>query len=166
MFGTNAYWKGIYLVKVFDSALLYENQAYDLARRNNLQIYLSDIFESIGHIYLEKRDFKSAEINFKKGTDLAIGQNSIRSIIKTYSGLANVFLQSGATDSSLLYAHKSLKAAKALRLPRPTYYADTLLASIFEARGELDSAFYYLKAAAQQRNIFLNAQNTQNFKIL
>jgi two-component system, NtrC family, sensor kinase len=129
------------------------------ALREKLKINRGYTETYIGINYAGLKDTASA----KKWLYAAILTGEIE---KTDRGLAHVilshlFLASQKRDSSLWHAHHALNLAESQKFKKFILIADTMLVSVHESMGNMDSAFYYLKRSVKLKNELFNSEKAQ-----
>ena len=129
------------LFNQLDSARLYQERAYALARRlhtpTNYILYgLGNVARKQGQL-VQARRFYQASIAESKVV------HHLRSSNFAYVGLATLYQQTGQSDSSIYYARLGCQAAQVNGFLRGVLNASTLLTQDFKARGLADSALKY-----------------------
>jgi two-component system, NtrC family, sensor kinase len=145
----------------YNKALYYENKAYELSNTGGNKKYQSNILANLGDIYFNQKDLQTAKKYFDEAVSQSILHDNLRSLVWAYEGLATVSLAAGQSDRALNYAHQSLALAKSIGFERRIFIADTVLASIHQARGQYDSAFFYYKRGVNRRDQLYNAAKEQ-----
>jgi len=95
-----------------DSALLYENEGEEIARKFGREKYLSGILLYKGTIYMNKGDTTRALNYFYEGIRSGIRQNNLDGLVRGYRELTLYYLTRHNKDSSLYYAIKQLDISK------------------------------------------------------
>jgi signal transduction histidine kinase len=130
-----------------DSALIFENEAKDIAIKIGQKKYLSYILTCFGDIALKKGNKAKAKQFYYEGIHSAIEQNNIATLVRGYLKLTNFYLAQNEKDSSLYFATKMLENIKILG---PTTSQQINIGVAYEnlydsykLRKQLDSAFKY-----------------------
>ena len=101
-------------VNKIDSALIFENEAKDIAIKIGQKKYLSYILTCFGDIALKKGNKAKAKQFYYEGIHSAIEQNNIATLMRGYLKLTNFYLAENEKDSSLYFATKMLETIKIL----------------------------------------------------
>ena len=142
-----------------DSALFYENQAEEIARKSGREKYLSGILLYKAMIYLQKGDTTRALGYFYEGLRSGAAQNNLDGLVRGYRDLARYYVMKHNRDSSLYYAMKQLDISKRLGgVSAFGYHIGVSYESlylVYQLRNQFDSAYKYL-ALAQRTNDSIN----------
>ena len=142
-----------------DSALFYENQAEEMARRTGHEKYLSGILLYKGTIYMHKGDTAKALSYFYEGISSGAAQNNLDGLVRGYRDLARFYVMKHNRDSGLYYAMKQLDISRKLGGVSAFGYhigvAYESLYLVYQLRNQFDSAYKYL-ALAQRTNDSIN----------
>ena len=134
-----------------DSALIFENEARDIAIKTGQKRYLGYILGCFGDIVLKKGDKTNAKRFYYEGVYLAAEQNNVANEVWNYSKLVNLYLAENERDSSLYFSKKLLGTLKALgstasqRVNIGMAYEN--LYQSYKLRKQPDSAFKYAQIA-------------------
>jgi two-component system NtrC family sensor kinase len=134
-----------------DSALIFENEARNLAIKTGQKKYLGYILGGFGDIALKKGDKTSAKRFYYEGIHSAIEQNNLTNLTRNYLKITNFYLAEKQKDSSLYFAKKMLEAFKTLG-PSTSQQLNIGVAyeklyNSYKLRDQLDSAFKYAGVA-------------------
>jgi signal transduction histidine kinase len=132
-------------------------EAYDLANQVKAGKMFTEYY--IGNNYLGLKDTLTAKQWYYKALASAKKESNDRGIAN--AGLAQIFLLTNKPDSALWHAHRALYLAQTQKLKRYELSADTLLAAIFAAHGNKDSAYFYLQNSLKLRNELLSTRKAQ-----
>ena len=142
-----------------DSALFYENQAEEIARKSGREKYLSGILLYKAMIYLQKGDTTRALHHFYEGIRSGAAQNNLDGLVRGFRDLARYYVAKQNKDSSLHYAMKQLDISKRLGgVSAFGYHIGVSYESlylVYQLRNQFDSAYKYL-ALAQRTNDSIN----------
>jgi len=130
-----------------DSALIFENEAKDIAIKIGQKKYLSYILTCFGDIALKKGNKAKAKQFYYEGIHSAIEQNNIATLMRGYLKLTSFYLAENEKDSSLYFATKMLETIKILG-PTTSQQINIGVAyenlyNSYKLRKQLDSAFKY-----------------------
>ena len=144
---------------MLDSALFYENQAEEIARKSGREKYLSGILLYKAMIYLQKGDTTRALGYFYEGLRSGAAQNNLDGLVRGYRDLARYYVTKHNRDSSLYYAMKQLDISKRLGgVSAFGYHIGVSYESlylVYQLRNQFDSAYKYL-ALTQRINDSIN----------
>jgi two-component system, NtrC family, sensor kinase len=131
-----------------DSALFYENEGEEIARKSGREKYLSTILLFKGRIYMARRDTTKALNYFYECIRSGAEQNNLDGLVRGYYELAVYYIGKNNTDSSLYYAIKQLDISKKLGTASALGYhigvAYESLYHVYQLRNQFDSAYKYL----------------------
>ncbi len=148
-----------------DSALFYENQAEEIARKSGREKYLSGILLYKGMIYLNKGDTMNALSHFYEGIRSGAEQNNLDGLVRGYRDLGRYYVTKQNKDSSLYYAMKQLEISKRLGgVSAFGYHIGVSYESlylVYQLRNQFDSAYKYL-ALAQRTNDSINQSKIES----
>ena len=149
----------------FDSALFYENQAEEIARKSGRQKYLSGILLYKGMIYMKQGDTIKALSYVYEGIRSGAEQNNLDGLVRGYRDLARYYVTKQNRDSSLYYAMKQLDISKRLGgVSAFGYHIGVSYESlylVYQLRNQFDSAYKYL-ALAQRTNDSINQSKIES----
>jgi two-component system NtrC family sensor kinase len=139
-----------------DSALIFENEARNIAIKTGQKRYLGYMLGALGDIALKKGDKTKAKQLYYEGVYSATEQNNVANQIWNYRKLASLYLAEGQKDSSLYFAAKLLDAFKTFGATASplanigTAYEDLYLS--YKLRNQPDSAFKYAQIALVKKD--------------
>ncbi len=141
-----------------DSALIYKRPVYQFGIAHNDREWITLGANGLGEIYAKIGDVDSAFYYYK--ISMGIGAEIRRYDMVSYSAtnMAKLFFRMGEIDSAFLYGRKSQHALQLTNSPAGAVTTDSLLATLFQSRGQYDSAYKYLKSYVLL-NDSLNNQN-------
>ncbi|GAA3979434.1 hypothetical protein GCM10022407_25810 [Hymenobacter antarcticus] len=129
------------LFNQLDSARLYQERAYALARR--LHTPTNYILYGLGNVARKEGQWAQARQFYQRSIAESKVVHHLRSSNFAYVGLATLCQQAGQSDSSIYYARLGCQAAQVNGFLRGVLNASTLLTRNFKARGLADSALKY-----------------------
>jgi len=121
-----------------DSALWYIQKSYDLDKKDTNHWCIPYFY--LAHIHSKKEQFKEALGYYREGIRLS---NVKADLIDGYIGIANVFKNTGKSDSSIYYANKAFASGQIASLSPKLIEASSLLTEIYTVKHNQDSAFKY-----------------------
>lgn len=131
----------LYMNKI-DSALMYEQHAYEICTRINYTDYLCNILEFLGNIQGKMGNQSLAISYFNLSVKEAYKINSPRFKNQTYTAIAQYYHEANQNDSSLIYAKKAIDAVKNTAFSNKNIKAAKLLLEIY-LKVNSDSALKY-----------------------
>ena len=142
-----------------DSALFYEDEAEEIARKSGREKYLSGILLFKANIYAGKGDTARSLNYLYEGIRSGNLQNNFDGLIRGYRELARYYLSKGNKDSSLYYANKQLDISQKMggvsAFGYHTGVAYENLYLVYQLRNQFDSAYKYL-GLTQRTNDSIN----------
>jgi len=136
-----------------DSAIFLTNKAINYLDHSDLKItnppYYNfekgNCLNTLGVIYNQKGDLFTAKNYLKEAELLCLDENSRDALVKIYISFSEVYRKSKQLDSSLYFAQRSLLIANMLGTQVVVKNAYQTIAETYESKGNIASAFKYLK---------------------
>ena len=97
-----------------DSALIYEQRAYDLFMQMGYKKYLGSVLLNLARIHLSQGRIQLAAEYFRRAIIASYEQKYLRGVVAGNIALGDIFKQSGKIDSSLYYVNAGLRIAENL----------------------------------------------------
>jgi tetratricopeptide (TPR) repeat protein len=144
-------------VNQLDSALIYLQEAYEIASLNNIDHYLDNILTTTARVQAVRGENEQAMTNFRSSIFYSIPDSDHQNLNDTYLGIAKLFQRRGQVDSSTSYAKKALVEGQVISHARGIMEASQFLASIYEDINEHE-AFSYFKVAMSAKDSLFNAE--------
>lgn len=123
-----------------DKALLYANQAIQLAQENGIEYWSTDGLNRMGAAYSGKEDFADAERSFQQARRLAEQNHHPRLEANAEFGLASIRDQQGKWDESIPLAQAALQYYRSFAFMSLAAGASELIIRGKEGKGDTDSA--------------------------
>ena len=120
-------------LKQYDSARFYAQRIFEVSGK--------EPYFLMGGIYLATGENKLALEYYRMSINTYWNLNSI------FLNMAKLFENEGQIDSTLLYVNRALEFSKGRGSTRGVLDASNFLSSFYEKRGNVDSAFFYIKVA-------------------
>jgi len=139
-----------------DSALYYLQKCYDLCTRNEFKWPVPNFY--LGAIYSQKKEYPMALQYYKSGVN--ISKNKI-DFIEGYIGIAAVFKNMNALDSSVFYAREAVALTQQTAIPAKLVDACAIMVDNYKSTHATDSAFKYSELMMSAKD-HLFAQSKQN----
>jgi signal transduction histidine kinase len=151
-------------VNKIDSALLTEQNAYDIAVKINFKKYLGSILFNMGLIHSAKGNSALAGQYFKRAIIASTEQHYYRGIIASDLALAELYNEPGNKDSSLYFIKASLPIAVYLDAPDLLLRSYTALADYYRREKANDSAVKYQVLIIKIKDSLFNSKQAQQFQ--
>ncbi|CAN5619650.1 hypothetical protein BH11BAC5_BH11BAC5_32320 [soil metagenome] len=160
-----------YNLQLPDSALPYANAMKRIKGLPFVQAYEASTNRLLADIYAAKGDNKSA-LDFYR---LAIPNSSAFWAAPANVGMAKVFQKTGHLDSALVYARKALTFYQTQKITIQSWGENSnyfiaeispLIADLYNANGQLDSAYKYLHLSVLLKDSLYNSGKVRQFQTL
>jgi two-component system NtrC family sensor kinase len=151
---------------ILDSALLYANLGYPLAKNGYYNSATARILNILGNIY-EKMGSDSVSLSyFRRGILFSLSHNSNTAAIQTYNSLAQYFYFHKNADSSLWYARKAIGLIRSshVLLDEPETYR--ILSEVYRSARNFDSTFKYLQLLQASKDSLLGMDKIEQMKFI
>jgi two-component sensor histidine kinase len=134
-----------YKAKNDSLALMYANQAIEIAKKNNFKPELAEGYRAIGNVHYYAGQFKMALPFFEKSKDLFSAEKDDRktSALLTDIGLMHVY--SGELEEGLPYFIESLEMDEFRKDTAGVTASYTNIAMVLQKQGKLEESLVYLK---------------------
>ncbi len=153
-------------LKVYDSARLYAQKAYDLAYKINYARMMGSALGTLGYIHQETGENTLALEYYRLSIPQLRKAESFTFLSRTYMGMAKVFDKIGSTDSAVFYARLANRVAVVKGFTRSVLESGNLLSNLFQRKHNVDSAFHYLAIARAANDSLFSQQRTRQFQSL
>jgi signal transduction histidine kinase len=155
----------VYLsLKKTDSALLNEQNSYDLAIKIGFKKYLGSILLNLARIQLARGNNQLAVEYFKEAITVSEQQNYLRGVVAGNLALADISKKDGRLDSGLHYVNTALHVADNLKSPNLLLRCYTALATIYRAFNNKDSTVKYQELIIKMNDSLFNLKQAQQFQ--
>jgi hypothetical protein len=166
-----------YNLQMPDSALICAKQLIPILsiiyRDSTVNGYFSHATNRLfGDIYAAKGDTKNALSYYRSVVNNSGGPMNAW----INEGMAKLFQKEGLTDSALIYANRALKyyqtqknEVQAFSQENPTYFIaniSPLIAQLYKANGQLDSAYKYLQLSVTLKDSLYSSDKVRQFQTL
>ncbi len=142
---------------LLDSALYYSKIAAHNSEKNLRGLYLGYILGTMGDVYFKLKNYKKALELYLRAYAIDKKIADFRDASMNGIRLARYYNQTGKPDSGFYYLHEGLNAAKKASFNKSVFEGTELLARMYEAKHQPDSAFKYLKLAGAVKDSLYNA---------
>ncbi len=151
-------------LKKYDSALLFEQKAYDLSMQMGYKKYVGSILLNTGRIYSSLGNTQVATDYFRKALAASTEQKYVRGIVACNLALAALYRQSGEKDSDYYHAHTALQVAQSLNAPDLLLRSYTELGAFYKSTNNNDSIVKYQDLIIKIKDSLFNSRQTQQFQ--
>lgn len=134
----------LYLKMVFDKEIHHPN--------NSEQIIKAELRQRLGNLEIDLGHYDTALMHYRIGVREAFATNDLRNLSVLYLKMALLFKKLKANDSSFYYARKTLVTSSLVSMKKSIYQASTLLSTLFELKHQQDSALFYAKLSANEKD--------------
>jgi signal transduction histidine kinase len=149
-----------------DSAKYYKTRVFNngIAKNDSGRIAIGSI--GLGRIYRKLKKLDSAFYYYRTG--MMVTKSNIYNDIyrELLIGLGNLHWESNQTDSAFYYAHKTFKLSEEAKNPGHMISAAELLAEIYYAKKQPDSAYQYLKQSMLLKDSLFSSEKVNKVQSL
>jgi tetratricopeptide (TPR) repeat protein len=132
-------------IDILDSALLYEQQAYSIAIKNNAP-WSGIVLNRLANIQTQLNNKSLALDYYKMAINDIIAKFGIsRGLGTCYLDFANFYYKYGIIDSAIYYARQSLIVSKQIPYLRGISKTGKFLSAVYDSLHRTDSAYFYQK---------------------
>ncbi|MEP6750116.1 MAG: ATP-binding protein [Bacteroidota bacterium] len=158
-----------------DSALYYARKLDPIVAGLNAAVYVSLRGMLLGDIYRQKGDIDSAFFYYRRSIPLALSYYGNKHVATMQIGMAKLFQQTGHIDSALYYAKRGFSYFQNNKVDVQAwgensdyYLADIspLLAELYNANHQADSAYKYLHLSVILKDSLYNSDRIRQFQTL
>ncbi|HAF29201.1 MAG TPA: hypothetical protein DCG75_09160 [Bacteroidales bacterium] len=146
-----------YLDYSLDSSLYFANEALNLAHIIHDKKGISDAYNGIGNVYLDKRDYKTALEFYLKCFDVRTEINDLKAISSVCNNIAYLYRIENNYSQSLEYYKKGLEKSESIDDEKEVTSFYIRIAGVFQDMGRYkESIQYYIKALEKEKEIHDN----------
>jgi len=147
-----------------DSALSYETALYrDKQFPPDL---MPELLCRLGNVYVKLGNDKQAMQLYQSGAALSFPVNTINDRATIYYQMAVLYNKWNRPDSSLYYAQRSFRTARAISLSKVVLNASLLIADLYSKNARLDSAYYYQRIAAKYKDTLFSVEKFRRIQLV
>ena len=159
-----------YNLHMVDSALVYAKQLTQITGLPYATAYLSSGYKLMADVYVEQGNIQTAIPYYR----FAIANNVDFYAAGAEEGMARIYVQLSKNDSALFYAKKALTIYQTKKTVQswgenPDYLVariSPLIAEIYKASGQPDSAYKYLQLSVTLKDSLYNTDKVRQFQTL
>ena len=142
------------------------NTALKHSQSSGYKIYIGLIYWDIGRIYEAEGNYSEAEKYYELSVATNIELDSPDLLGYGYLALANLYQITGSLDSGYQLAHKALSTYRVMNDSLGLIKAHSTLASVFDSRAQIDSAYYHMKEADALTSAMNREERVKEFQVL
>jgi signal transduction histidine kinase len=150
---------------VLDSARYFASKAEIYCRANH-SLYIENVWNTWGDIYLKLKDYKKAIGYLQTSYALAVNVKNRRTAALTALSLVNYYKQVNKPDSGIYWAQVGLTSGRLVKEKITIYKSADQLWVLYEAKHETDSAFKYLKLSSLTKDSLYSTAKLQAFNAI
>jgi signal transduction histidine kinase len=155
----------VYLFKnQLDSATYYLNRAYEIEKAHRRES--GYVYNLMGYVEAVKRNFPAALEFYRSAIVTATAQNNVFDIGNTYTFLAQLYQETGKTDSSIWYAKQVLIHTGYSIFRHSALDALSILAQDYKLTRQNDSALKYLELRNALNDSLFNNKKLRAIQVL
>ena len=151
---------------MFDSALFYTKQAYDLSVKLKNADFTGVALNNFGNIYSKMDKDATAMKNYRLSLPYSIKEEDDDALCESYLGMASLFRKAGQADSCLYYAKLSLATAQKASFISRVMDATNFLTSYYTSINDIDSAFVYQSATIAAKDSLFSQEKAREIQNL
>lgn len=129
----------------YDSARVLLQQALTLAKQVSQDVDLASIYNNLGNLCFREKKYDEALGYFRKNYSNHQSNNNISGIWVAVLNMADVFIEQKKYDSATYFANYALDLAQQLGSKSKEADSYSILAKLYEHRGDYKKAYGYLK---------------------
>jgi signal transduction histidine kinase len=153
-----------FALKMSDSALIFQQLAYDQAVQSGYKKYRGSILLNLARVYSTIGNRQMAVEYFKKALSVSKEQNYLRGVVSSNLYLADLYLQSGNKDSGFYYIKAARSTADQLNAPKLQLRVYNALAAYYKNSGKSDSTVKYQGMIIEINDSLFNSKQAQEFQ--
>ncbi len=116
-----------------------------LLKEINKPVRMGYVYSRVGEVHYEKKNYKKAKENYLKSISLLKGSYSRLALCNVYIDIGKYYFNFDSLAEAQYYFQKCYKVSEKQDFIGRNATAVFYLSQIFEKRGQIDSAYYYLK---------------------
>ncbi|GAB2605954.1 hypothetical protein GCM10027190_61680 [Spirosoma areae] len=144
-----------------DSALYYENLAYEKIIRLNYTSLLPLILGNLGQLQVKKGNRQLALKYLQQEVQVAFALKDHRSSSGAYTQMASLYKQENQLDSCIYYAQKGLEEANVIAYRQGILATSLLLTQAYQSKSDFNKAFAYQQLMVAAKDSLYSTGNIQ-----
>jgi len=145
----------------FDSAAYYFKLAIDLYQEASDDHNLAGCYNNLALNYELQKDSANALLYHRKALDIRRTSGDIPGLTTSWLNIGIIYEQFHLPDVAKPYIHRAIHLADSLKMYEVLFQGYRELALIDSSKGNMDSAFYYLKIAMEYRDSMVSEETDQ-----
>ncbi len=154
-----------YKINKLDSALIYEQNAYELGMKIHADDYMGNILLNLGSIQQSYHNRGLALTYFRMSTQKSKTIGDSTTLTSTYLKLSDYYRASNHIDSGIYYAKQALATAKAALYTKGVMQANNVLADSYATVNQ-GLAYMYLKSAVAAKDSLFSQEKIKELQNL
>jgi signal transduction histidine kinase len=150
----------------YSQALAFGNEAWEMAKADDLVVYQATIAETIAGIYRIIGNYKKAEYFGKISLQIAQKQNFKSDEIEALFTLAEIHKAEKDYEKSLIYLQKAKPLTELLDSERWRMTWHKQIGAIYEKIGDFEQALIHFKSYDRFKEIVFNEKNSLRIRVL
>jgi signal transduction histidine kinase len=151
---------------MLDSALWYTNQAYAVARKNNMLTNEGFLIRNLGMIEFKKGNYAKAIDYYNKSAALKTSKNNHYLQSEDFRRTAEAYQKLNMLDSCINFAKRAYEQCKLDRNPETIMRTTGLLTDVFKSKNDYKQAYYYQEIMLAARDSLFSQQKTMQVQNL
>lgn len=146
----------------YGNGLKHAEHAVEIAIKSRFEKGLSDSYNIIGNIYVEKGDLDKALVYHFKclGIKEKLGRKS--GLVNSYNNIGLIYSYKGETEKAITYLEKSLALSREIKARKGISNSLTNLAILFLGKNEFDKSLDYLNQSLEIEKAFNDSNGIAN----
>ncbi|EOZ96609.1 two-component hybrid sensor and regulator [Indibacter alkaliphilus LW1] len=140
--------------------------ALDYSQSSGYDKYRGLIYWDIGKIYEKENNYREAKKYYELSVATNIESDSPDFLGEAYLALANLYIKKSSLDSGYQSAHNGLSTYMLINDSVGLMNSYSTLAAVFDARGQIDSAYYYMKKETALKSAMNREERVKEFQVL
>src|SRR5690606_33870361 len=128
---------------VLDSSLFYFERGRIICEHTGNHLHAAYNLGNIGLVQAKQGNHRLAEANITEATEILRDLGDLYPISVYLTYMADIYVEKGALERALQYAHESLKIGEELGLKEQIRDASLKLSELYELTGEIPKAYTY-----------------------
>ena len=149
-----------------DSAMFYHQQAYALSKALPRGTVGSVVLTRLGNLQNRLGNNREALQDYQKALDNANITGDMLNRGRVQYRMAELYFKIHQPDSSLYYARQSFETSRRVSQEIILLSATNLMVKLYQANGNMDSAFHYLQLAAIANDSLFGPEKFQRLQLL
>ncbi len=132
-------------LKQYDSARILLNEAIRIAKPYSETLDLTSLYNNLGNVNFREKKFDEALRHFRRNYFHFTSQDNSAGLWVAVLNIADVYIEKKVFDSAAFYASKAMHLARQLGSKSKEADSYSILAKLYEYKGDYSTAYKYLK---------------------